>query len=157
MSVADDIYQKTSKHFKNILSQQNYLLHFILLGDFGELLPHYVRPENYEKIKKNIDKMTLLQGKVEEAIPIFGQFQYFNLSNIFEYMPDDIFIETAQKLAQGSENEAHLVYWNLMVPRSMSTILPQYFQNNTTINEKLSTQDKGFFYNQVVIDVKKSM
>lgn len=155
ISVTDYIYQKTSNHFKNPRSQHNNLLHFILLGNFGSLLPHYIQPENFEIIKKNIEKMTLFQGKVEDAIPVFSKFQYFNLSNIFEYMSDNIFIETAQKLAQGSENEAYFLYWNLMVPRIMSDILPEYFEGNVTMNAKLSTQDKGFFYNQVILDYKK--
>lgn len=153
--VSEYIYQKTSSYLKNISTQRNFMLHFILMGNFGNLLPHYLEPENFEIIKQNIEKIVLFAGKVEEAIPHFGKFDCFNLSNIFEYMPESIFIETAQKLAQGAEKNAVFLYWNLMVKRVMSENLPEYFETNNIFNQNLSNQDKGFFYNQVIVEYKK--
>ena len=152
--VADYIYQKTSTHFRNIIAQNNHLLHFILVGNFGEMLPFYAKPENFEIIKKNIDKMVLFKGKVEDALLFFDKFDCFNLSNIFEYMPDNVFLETAKKLSEMAENNASFAYWNLMVSRKMSQILPKNFQIDDTNCNLFRDTDKGFFYSQMILEHK---
>ncbi len=150
--VSQYIYQKSAKHLQSIYAQSNEMLHFALLGHFGELLPHYLQPQNFDIIQKNINKITLQQGKVEDAIPLFGKFDAFNLSNIFEYMPKDVFAHTTQQLVIGAENNAKFAYWNLMVSRIMSSILPQKLSFQQDICQELAPQDKGFFYNQFVVD-----
>ncbi len=158
--VATYVYEKTAKYLKNTLSQKNWILHFNLLGHFGEFLPHYLLPENVEIIKKNIEKIILFEGKVEDAIPIFGKFDAFNLSNIFEYMPENVFLDTAKALSKGAEHNAKFAYWNLMVPRVMSDIssdiLPQDFLYEKEISQKLNAVDKGFFYNKFIVEKKNS-
>ncbi len=155
ISVADYIYNKAASHLQSVEAQPNFILHFNLAGNFGNLYPHYMRKENYDIIKSNIDKLQLHKGYAEEAINSFGKFNYMNLSNIFEYMSDAVFETTSNALIKGLEKKGKLAYWNLMVNRSMSTILPDKINYEKDTSVKLTKKDKGFFYNQFIIDSLK--
>jgi S-adenosylmethionine-diacylglycerol 3-amino-3-carboxypropyl transferase len=46
---------RIKEHFSSLLCQQNYFLHYIFFGYYKEELPHYLRKDNFERIKMNID------------------------------------------------------------------------------------------------------
>lgn len=152
VSVSDYIYNKAGSHLQSEEAQENFILHFNLMGTFGELLPHYIRKENYETIKLNIDNLKLTEGYAQKAINYFGKFKYMNLSNIFEYMDKTLFETTAEELIKGTEKDGRLAYWNLMVARRISEILPEKAKYEKELSLNLTKKDKGFFYNQVIID-----
>lgn len=119
---------------------------------FNENLPHYVRKENFEKIKKNISKLHVFNGFVEDAFKEYGKFDYFNLSDIFEYMNPEIFKNVAANLSENANPEARFAYWNLMVPRYLSDILPHMYKFSKDLSENLTNEDKGFFYKSFIVD-----
>ena len=151
-SVADYIYNKAGRHLQTEEAQTNFMLHFNLTGNFGNLLPHYMRKENYNIIKSNIDNLKLKEGYAQDVINYFGKFKCMNLSNIFEYMDKALFATTAQELIKGTDKDGKLAYWNLMVSRRMSEIFPEKIKYEKELSLKLTEKDKGFFYNQVIID-----
>lgn len=148
--VADFIFGKAGKHLASTACQQNYLLHYILKGTFGKHLPHYARPENFEKIKLNIDKIVVYQGLAENAFKTFGKFDKFNLSNIFEYMNPEIFSAVCENLLANGKENARYTYWNLMVPRKMHAINA----NLKSIYTGSEWTDAGFFYSSYFTDEK---
>ncbi len=153
--VSNYIYEKAAFHLQSENAQKNYLLHYNLTGNFGKLLPHYIRKENYETIKLNIDKLHLKEGYTGEAIKDYGKFGYMNLSNIFEYMTRDNFASTARELIEGSDKDGKLAYWNLMVPARISELFPGKVDYEKELSAKLTQKDKGFFYNQFIVDKVK--
>ena len=152
LTVSEYIFQKAANHLKSKEMRGNYFLHFILTGTYGNALPHYVRPENYAIIKKNIDKLQSFQGNVQEAISRYGHFDFMNLSDIFEYMDDNVFLSIANELLDGLTANGKMAYWNLMVPRKISDILHGTAKAEDI--DRLAKQDKGFFYNRFIIDTK---
>ncbi|MGI8583237.1 MAG: DUF3419 family protein [Chitinophagaceae bacterium] len=152
LSVADYIYCKAGVHLQSVEAQKNFMLHFALKGNFGNFLPHYMRKENYDRIKSNIDNLKLKEGYTREAVNHFGKFKYMNLSNIFEYMDRQLFATTAQELIKGTDKDGNLAYWNLMVDRRMSEIFPEKIKYEKALSQRLTEKDKGFFYNQIIID-----
>jgi S-adenosylmethionine-diacylglycerol 3-amino-3-carboxypropyl transferase len=148
------IFNKAEQHLQNTQAQNNFMLRYNLSGSFGEMLPHYLQPENYEKIKINLDKLVIKEGYAEDAIKEFGKFHCMNLSNIFEYMNPDLFTQTAQQLLDGTEENGRLAYWNLMVPRRIAEILPENAAYLKDISLEMSSIDKGFFYSRFIIDQK---
>ena len=102
--------------------------------------------------KANIQKLHLKQGFAEEAINEFGQFDAMNLSNIFEYMNDEIFENTTQSLIAGLNKGGRMAYWNLMVARRMSSIFESELSYQKELSEKLTAVDKGFFYGGFLVD-----
>lgn len=152
--VGEFIFKKAEDHLQSILSQNNFILRYNLTGSFGELLPHYLQPENYEKVKANLDKLKIKEGYAEEATKEYGKFNYMNLSNIFEYMNNDLFCQTAKQLIDSTETKGRLAYWNLMVPRRISEVLPDKTEYQKELSIQLSGIDKGFFYSRYIIDQK---
>ena len=155
VSVGDFIFQKAGRHLQSVPAQNNFILRYNLTASFGDLLPHYLQPENFVKIKSNIDKLRIKEGFAEEAIKEYGTFHCMNLSNIFEYMDKDLFEKTAKQLVDSTEKGGRLAYWNLMVPRKISRIFPEKVEYQKELSLKLTEIDKGFFYNQFIVDKVK--
>lgn len=154
ISVSNFILQQAAGNLSSKACQNNYYLQYILKGEFETNLPHYARAINYNVIKANINKIEVFRGLAEDAFSKYSRFNKFNLSNIFEYMPADIFESVSSSLRDNSAPNSRFAYWNLMVPRRMSAILPE-FEYQQRISSLLNKKDNTFFYSQFVIDVKK--
>lgn len=152
--VGDYIFKKAERHLKKIEAQTNSFLRYNLTGTFGDLLPHYLQPDNYQDVKENIDRIILRNGFAEDVIGEFGNFDAMNLSNIFEYMDRNVFRKTADSLLKGLNTNGRMGYWNLMVPRRVSGIFPSEIQYLSALSTQLSQEDNGFFYNQFIVDQK---
>ncbi|MGB0862907.1 MAG: DUF3419 family protein [Saprospiraceae bacterium] len=154
VNVGHHIFEKAEQQLKSVEAQKNFILRYNLTGGFGDLLPHYLQYDNFIKIKANIDKLYLKQGFAQEAINEFGAFDAMNLSNIFEYMDDEIFKKTAKSLIAGLNDNGQMAYWNLMVSRQVSSIFEGELFYEKELSEKLTAIDKGFFYNGFLVDKK---
>jgi S-adenosylmethionine-diacylglycerol 3-amino-3-carboxypropyl transferase len=142
INVGDYIKQKANEHLQSTACQQNYFLQMIMLGTYESALPFYLRDENYEKIKANLDNLYFYKGLIQETPLINNEpYSYVNLSNVFEYMDSEMFAEVAAQLAKRLAPNALLAYWNLMVTRYLHTF-PEY----EAINKEISLVDNGFFY-----------
>ncbi len=154
INVSDFILQMAEKHLCDVSCQQNYFLHYMFKGNFGNTLPHYAREENFNTIKTAIDKLVIHYGYVEQAFEQYGNnFTHFNLSNIFEYMDTDTFNNVTLNLIDNAAKDAVFAYWNLMVPRQMSSIQPTLLSRSNKAKNK-SLTDKGFFYRDFIVDHK---
>ncbi|MGZ5303363.1 MAG: DUF3419 family protein [Bacteroidia bacterium] len=151
LNVSDFIYKQAEKCLSSVEVSQNHYLRFMLQGSFNEALPHYIREENYDKIRANLSKLKLVKGYVQDAKE-FGPFQYFNLSNIFEYMDAEMFRSVSEQVINMADKKAKLAYWNLMVPRKISKIYPEQIRSLEHISELLHEQDKCFFYSNFLVE-----
>jgi len=152
INVGDFIFKKASNHLSSTYCQNNYFLKYILTGKFDKLLPFYVREENFLKIKKNIHKLKIVEGLLEKSFNEKISFTHLNLSDIFEYMNNEIFKEISETIAKNTEKGTKIAYWNLMVPRKLSDINKDNFEFLSNLSENLSKKDKGFFYGKFIID-----
>lgn len=152
LPVGDYIFQKAERHLQTTQAQHNFMLRYNLTGSFGQLLPHYLQPENLKKIKTNIHKLHVMEGYAQDALTAYGKFHYMNLSDIFEYMNNDLFRKTAKQLVDATETGGRIAYWNLMVPRKISEADAGRSECLQELSNRLSAKDKGFFYNRFIID-----
>jgi len=151
-SVSKFIFEKAAVQLASVAAQDNYILRYTLTGSFGSLLPHYLHKAHYPLVRANLGRLHLKEGYAQAAIAHYGKFHCMNLSDIFEYMDADLFRETARTLVAGTEKDGRLGYWNLMVPRRISQILPESAEYLQTESEQLTAVDKGFFYKGFIID-----
>ncbi|GAL87364.1 S-adenosylmethionine:diacylglycerol 3-amino-3-carboxypropyl transferase [Sporocytophaga myxococcoides] len=151
--VSTYIFLKAEKHLQSKDAQDNQILRYNLTGNFGTLLPNYLLPENIHSIKSNIERLVIREGYVHEVAKNFKAFHCMNLSNIFEYLSNKEYTETVSMLLETSEKGCKMGYWNLMVPRRISGTFPQKVSYQKELSQLLSQSDKGFFYNQFIIDV----
>lgn len=152
--VASYIFRKAERHLKKVQAQVNPILRYNLTASFGDLLPHYLQPENFGKVKANLERLVLRQGYIDREAAVYGAFDSMNLSNIFEYMSRDVFRQTAQELLRSLCEGGKIAYWNLMVPRRISGIFPSEIAYLSGLSRALTDQDNGFFYNQFVVEQK---
>ena len=152
VKVSEFIFKKAESQLQSTKAHRNFILQYNLTSSFGNNLPHYLREENYDHIKKNIDQLFLFKGYTEEAIAKYGKFDCMNLSNIFEYLDNSTFNDVAKSLVNGSNANAKLAYWNLMVPRRISEIMTSEVFYSEETSKQLSAKDKGFFYSKFIID-----
>jgi len=154
-NVPDIILEREKEHLRTTACQTNYFLHYILYNKFNEnFLPFYVRAENYETIKANLNRLVLHKGLLENALVSYPDCTHFNLSDIFEYMPTKLFKEMSQKLIQFSAKNARFANWNLMLPRFISTHYPQEVSYLKTKANALKAKDLGYFYGDFVVEEK---
>lgn len=154
-NVANYLLEKTGKHLSSVTAQQNHILHYALFGHFGDILPHYLRPENFSIIKSKLNRLRIYEGFAETPIAEVGQFDGYNLSNIFEYTTPTEFETLAQSLAQGGHSGTRYVYWNLMLPRKLSDKMPESFINRLDSSLQPDFSDKGWVYFRCLTDEKK--
>lgn len=155
INVSEFILSQAERQLSSTRAHNNHMLRYNLTGDFGELLPEYLRPENFKTIKENIDVLQCFKGYAQEAAAKFGSFDAFNLSNIFEYISSDDFSSVGKSFVDIANPNARFAYWNLMVPRKLSALFRELeFQKD--LCAELMENDKGFYYSQFVLEKLKA-
>jgi len=155
-SVSSFILKQSANHLSSVNCQNNYFLNFILKGAFDKTLPHYIRKENFEDIRANLNKLVLVNGFADKkTLKEYTGFDRFNLSNIFEYMGVAVFNKTVKELLDLANPHARLAYWNLMVNRSVSKTV-EGVRYEDRLSKELRKKDNGFFYKGIVIDSRGS-
>ena len=151
--VASRIFQRAEYALTRIPTRTNPYLEYILTGNFQRALPHYLRRENFEAIRDNLDKLVVFKGNLQEALAREAQrkFDGFNLSDIFEYMsPAQYRSEMEGLLAQAAPG-SRLVYWNMLADRKRVDGLEARLKFIDDAADALFKQDKAFFYKALVI------
>jgi S-adenosylmethionine-diacylglycerol 3-amino-3-carboxypropyl transferase len=132
----------------------NPYLQWILLGRHGTALPYALRPENFETIRNNLDRLEWHCQSIEdylEAHPDLTVDRY-NLSDIFEYMSAENYQILLEKLVARGRPGGRLAYWNMLVPRSRPERLAGRLRPLTELANRLHHQDKAFFYSRFVVE-----
>jgi len=151
--IANSIFKRTKYAFTKIHAFSNPYLHFIMKGYFNpEFLPHYLRRENYEKIRINIDNIEPFYGNVKDALTSYSdvKFSKYNLSDIFEYMNNDEFISHLELIAEKGTMGNRVAFWNMMADREIPENMDS-FRYNSELSEKLFSEDKAFFYKRFIV------
>lgn len=152
VNVGSFIFDQAEQELSSTDVYHNHILRYNLTGNFGDLLPHYLRIENYDVIRSHIDSLYIHKGFAEDAIQTFGKFDSMNLSNIFEYMNPYEFQLVSNRIIDGLNQGARLAYWNLMVPRRIDTVIPDQVSFLDDLSFTLTKADKGFFYRQFIVN-----
>jgi phospholipid N-methyltransferase len=146
LPVSQTIFNAAQKHLSSTQVFENYYLDFQLRGTYIVALPYYLREENYLKIKENINHLTLKKGFLTD-ISNKEKFDLANLSNIFEYMNENLFQEQALFLEEIMANQSKIAYWNLLVSRDLNSQNKQFRTIETKCND-LCFFYKSFHLNQ---------
>ncbi|MDE6241021.1 MAG: BtaA family protein [Anaeroplasmataceae bacterium] len=141
-SLAKILKERVDLGIYHNLNSSNPYLQYAMLGKFKEL-PYYAKEEVFDKIKKNIDSIEVKCIDFETVIQNEGNFDFMNLSDIFEYMPEDI--SQFEKWIQNSCNtNARIAYWNMMNPRYLNG----FKRINTKENLK---EDRAMYYQDFIV------
>jgi S-adenosylmethionine-diacylglycerol 3-amino-3-carboxypropyl transferase len=132
----------------------NPYLQWLLLGCHRSALPYARRPENFEAIRENLNRLDCRVQSLEDFVetPEASGLDGFNLSDIFEYMSADHANRLLEKLVASGRQGARLVYWNLLVPRRRPARLAQRLRPQDDLAAELLRRDKAFFYSALNVE-----
>jgi S-adenosylmethionine-diacylglycerol 3-amino-3-carboxypropyl transferase len=154
-SVADRILERTKYALAVLPTQTNPYLQYILTGNFPPYaLPRYLRREYFDATRSGLDRLTLVQGSIEDAAVRHGDSRYdgYNLSDLFEYLDDATCRAIFERLLSVAKPAARLAYWNMLVPRQRPEGLADRIRPLTQRAEELFTKDLAFFYSRFVVE-----
>lgn len=151
--ISKNIKERADKALRDVPTWNNPYVNYILLNNFDYALPHFAKEENFNIIKQNIDALEIKTGTINDVAKNSGiKFDGFNLSDIFEYMDRDLFKEISLELLSSANLGAKFCYWNMMVDRRVSEILPENFEYKKELSQELYLKDRAFFYKDFIVD-----
>jgi S-adenosylmethionine-diacylglycerol 3-amino-3-carboxypropyl transferase len=132
----------------------NPYLQWLLLGCHRSALPYALRPENFQAIRENLDRLDVRAQSLEAFVetPEAQSLDGFNLSDIFEYMSEANAHRLLEKLVGSGRKGARLVYWNLLVPRRRPDRLAHRLRPLPELAADLLRRDKAFFYRALNVE-----
>ena len=154
-SVANRIHGRVTHAMTKLDPSENPYLHFILNGYYTDVFPYSLRPENYEKIRANLDRIEFQKIAIQDFMASCKEkISAFNLSDIFEYMTVAEMDTLYKMMATKSTIGARFAYWNMLAPRS-SENLREYpgLKTSQEKNKLFLLKDKAFFYSGFYLDV----
>ncbi len=152
-NVPQRLMMRIEKSLTNVPTRNNPYVHYILGGTYPvNILPHYLRKENFDQIKHNINRISIFHGTVNEAIRNNNKLKFnaFNLSNIFEYMSEKEFRNELALIRDSAEDGARLVYWNNLADRDIPDDVIG-INKNKVLSAKLSAIDKILYYDSFIV------
>jgi S-adenosylmethionine-diacylglycerol 3-amino-3-carboxypropyl transferase len=152
-SVAQRILQRTEYALTTLDPAKNPYLQWILLGRHTAALPYALREENFDNIRKHIDRLewhctSLGEYLCREANSI----DRFNLSDVFEYSSTPEYEQLLQQCVDAGRNGGRLAYWNMLVERRRPESMSHCLKPMQELARSLHAQDKAWFYTAFVIE-----
>lgn len=125
-----------------------------------EVLPHYLRPEHFERIRSRLHLLEWKQTSLEEVLEELGEASVdrFNLSVTFESMGTTEAAKLLSRVAMTARPGGRVAYWNILAPRSSELISDIGVRPMRTLRprgglaQRLFEQDKSFFYSAFVVE-----
>lgn len=153
-NVADRLLDRTRYALTELDPAENPYLQFILTGRHLTALPYALRPENFDAIRSNLDRLEWHCGSIEDALDRVGKnaIDSYNLSDIFEYLSLPNYCQLLDRLVESGRSNGRLVYWNMLAPRSRPDQMCDSLRPLTDLAESLYAQDKAFFYSKFVVE-----
>jgi S-adenosylmethionine-diacylglycerol 3-amino-3-carboxypropyl transferase len=155
-SVAERILDRVEYALTILPVHSNPYVEYILTGRFRQALPFYLRPEVQADLRRNLDRLTLFHGPIDEAAREHqGQsqgFDGFNLSDLFEYLDPEASAAVYGHLVEAARPGARLAYWNMLVPRRLAATQGARVRPLDAEARELFARDLAFFYNAFVLD-----
>jgi S-adenosylmethionine-diacylglycerol 3-amino-3-carboxypropyl transferase len=151
-SVSEKILRRTEYALTELEPAQNPYVQWILTGHHNGALPTALREENFESIRRNLDRLRWRQGSLEESLGGIEKFDCFNLSDIFEYMSASSYEQLLRIIVRSSRRGARLAYWNMLVSRRRPESMAAKLRPLPELSAKLFSRDQAFFYSAFVVE-----
>lgn len=152
--MAEHVRRRSEHAFTALDPAANPYLQWIGTGRHLTALPLALRPEHFDTIRQNLDRLEWRCQSVEDflARPDAPVADRFNLSNIFEYMSEANYHALLGRLLQHARPGARLGYWNMLVPRTRPQSMADRLEPLCALSERLFAEDMAFFYCRFVVE-----
>jgi S-adenosylmethionine-diacylglycerol 3-amino-3-carboxypropyl transferase len=151
-SVSGRILERTGYALTDLDPAENPYIQWILAGSHNGALPVALREENFERIRRNLDRLQWRCGSLEESLNGSQKFDCFNLSDIFEYMSPASYEQLLKLIVSRARSGARLAYWNMLAPRHRPESLSAVLRPLEELSAQLFARDQAFFYSALVVE-----
>jgi S-adenosylmethionine-diacylglycerol 3-amino-3-carboxypropyl transferase len=153
-SVGERILSRTRYALTSLDPAANPYLQWILTGEHPQALPYALRPEHFDAIRANLDRLEWRPQSVEAFLVEAGpkSVDRFNFSDIFEYMSEEAYHRLLEAILAASGSGARMAYWNMLVPRRRPDALADRIVPLLELAKRLHAEDKAFFYSAFVVE-----
>ena len=150
--VSERILRRTEYALTELDPAANPYIQWILTGRHNGALHVALREENFDKIRRNLDRLEWRCGSLEESLAQETKFDCFNLSDIFEYMSPSSYEQLLKLIVSSARPGARLAYWNMLAPRHRPESLSTVLRPLTELSSQLFARDQAFFYSALVVE-----
>jgi S-adenosylmethionine-diacylglycerol 3-amino-3-carboxypropyl transferase len=151
-SVSEKILKRTEYALTELNPAANPYVQWILTGRHNGALPAALREENFEPIRRNLDRLEWRCGSLEESLGQGQKFDCFNLSDIFEYMSPSSYEQLLKLIVSSARPGARLAYWNMLAPRHRPESVATVLKPLPELSAQLFARDQAFFYSALVVE-----
>ncbi len=151
-SVSERILKRTEYALTELNPATSPYIQWILTGRHNDALPVALREENFEPIRRNLDRLQWRCCSLEESLNQEQKFDCFNLSDIFEYMSPPAYEQLLTLIVSSARPGARLAYWNMMAPRRRPETMAAILRPLTDLSSQLFARDQAFFYSALVVE-----
>ena len=116
-SISTHLLKRIDNGFKNNPNSTNCYLELATLSRYRNNLD-YIQSENYNIIKERINNIHIIEGDISEINNIDIKYDFFNLSDIFEYMDINKTKEIENIISLKATNKARVCFWNMINQRT---------------------------------------
>lgn len=148
---AGNLNHKRTLGMTRFYNPDNYFMSLLMLGGhYNEkgMSPYLLR-ENYPKLKKNIGALEIYKGTIGDVLKKEGpaSFDRLNLSNIFEWMTNEVFNSIIRECVELSRPGARMAWrYTLARPRELDAENLSRLEYEPELSDKLFKQDRAFIY-----------
>jgi S-adenosylmethionine-diacylglycerol 3-amino-3-carboxypropyl transferase len=148
---ATNLNHKRSRGMTRFYNPDNFFMSLMLLGGHyheNGMSPYLLR-ENYPKLKKNIDRLEIFQGTIGDVLKKEGteSFDRFNLSNIFEWMTNEVFNSIIRETIQLARPGSRMAWrYTFARPRELDAQNLEKLVYEPELSKQLFEQDRAFIY-----------
>jgi len=152
--VATPILRRTRHALTELDPADNPYVHWILTGVHGSALPLALRPQSFDRIRNNLDRLEWRVASLEEVVAAAppGSFDKYNLSDIFEYVSPAHYEHLLGAIARAGRAGGRLAYWNMLALRRRPPALGDQLRPLDDLARRLHALDKAFFYGAFVVE-----
>lgn len=148
---AGNLNRKRALGMTRFYNPDNYFMCLLMLGaHYHEkgMSPYLLR-ENYPKLKKNIGALEIYKGTIGDVLKKEGPGSYdrLNLSNIFEWMTNEVFNSIIRECLELSRPGARMAWrYTLARPRQLDAENLSRLEYEPELSDQLFKQDRAFIY-----------
>jgi S-adenosylmethionine-diacylglycerol 3-amino-3-carboxypropyl transferase len=149
-SFAESFERRTRQAIVDLPTWDNYFLAQYVLGRYlGEdHLPEYLWPENFESIKRSVDRLDMRVGDVRSVFDDVppSSLDAICLTNVFELMSESESRFVLPRIARALRPGGRMTLRNLMIPRSVPSEMASVLKLDVQRSRELHQRDRSFVY-----------
>jgi S-adenosylmethionine-diacylglycerol 3-amino-3-carboxypropyl transferase len=149
--ITTDYLQKIFHYLVDIQCKNNPYRYWELTGKMPEdrkCWQPYLQEENYEKLRKNIHKITIIHDDVYNGLKSFdnNSIDKFYLSDIFCWMNLEEMDKTLSEVVKVAKNNAKMVYFIITYDKGIPESIQKYVRTDMEKNRSFWEMDRYGIY-----------